>query len=138
MPTTTLRQVKGLRLTHAELDANFAEKVAQAVHGFAVGDLVYPDATAWAKAQADSAAKRARGVVVAVPDANTFYAVCRDGSSVLKTAHGLGARGTRLWLSQSAAGAWTATQPSSGILQEVGVVLDANTILFDRTGHLEI
>lgn len=134
--TITVRQVKGSGLTNAEIDANFVEKVTRAGNGFAAGDLVKVDATDFAGAQADAAANRACGVVVAA-SGDDFYVSLRP-CAVTKTAHGYGSRGTRLWLSQGTAKAWTPTKPSTGVIQPVGQVLDANTILFQLEAWQEI
>ena len=128
--TTTLRQVKGSPVSAIENDANFAEKYSAVGHGFAVGDLVYKfGSSTWAKAVGSAGATVADGIVIAVPDADTAYIATRDGTPATKTAHGLGAAGTVVFLHQSSAGAM-ATGLTSGIVQRVGKVLDADTILF--------
>ena len=128
--TLTLRQVKGTPIANAEYDANVTEKYSAVAHGFAAGDLVYrSSATAWAKAVASAGSTVADGIVVAVPNADTAYINTRDGVLVTKTAHGLGAAGVVVFLHQSSAGAMT-TGLSSGIVQRVGKVMDANSILF--------
>ena len=127
----TLREDKGAALTHVELDSNFALKVTQAAHGFAVGDAVRrSSATDHAKAQADTDANIGVGLslVVHVFDASN-YSVLRASNSheVTLTAHGLGAFGTRLYLSLTVAGQITATEVP-GFRVYLGYVLDTNTI----------
>lgn len=127
MADITLRQVKGSKLTHAELDGNFAEKVTQVAHGCAVADLVYFNGTTWAKATNAAAASLAQGYVHAAPDADTLYIVTTDGVLLTKAGHGLGGAGTKVYC--DTAGAMTATAPS-GFRQQVGVVHDANRVRF--------
>lgn len=126
-----LRRDKGSALTHDQLDDMFAPEINQATHGFAVGDLVYRDsATTWAKAQADAEATLADGIVCDVEDANNCSVNTEDGAWVEITTHGFGATGTKLYCSQGTAGLITATAPTSGFIQAVGKVIDANTVLF--------
>lgn len=134
MATVTVRQALGstsdaaFALSAIQFDGNFTEKYAAAAHGFAVGDLVYKSgSTTWAKATNAAGTSVADGIVVSVPDANTAYINTRAGVPATKTAHGLGAAGTVVYL--STAGGMTATAPSP-IRQRVGKVLDANTVLF--------
>lgn len=97
--------------------------LSKAAHGLTAGNAV---TITGVKAKADSSTTLARGLVVAVPSAAT-YTIVTDGYATL-TAHGLGTAGQSLFLSQATAGLLTATQPGSGIIQEVGQVYDANTI----------
>lgn len=126
------RALKGSELTFDELDGNFGtKKMTQASHGFSVGDVLYRDSdTTMAKAQAN--AKATCGEVwltFHVIDANTYWIVAST-HLVTWTAHGLGSGGTRLWLSQSTAGAMVTTEPTSGLIQPLGEVVDTNTILW--------
>ena len=127
---TTLRAVKGSELSWVEGDANVAIAVVQASHGFALGDLVTLTGSGWAKAQADAVTTLAHAVVMNVPDSGNFYAIAQDGVALPWTTHGQGSVGDQLYLSQGTAGDWTSTKPSSGYIQPVGVILDANRIIF--------
>jgi len=125
----TLRTIKGSAITGAENDANFTDAVTQASHGLAVGDLVkVKSAGGYEKSQADAEANLAVGCVVGV-NGNDFY-VKTDPGPVTKGTHGFGSRGTVVYESQGSAGVFTATAPSSGIVRKLGIVLDADTILF--------
>lgn len=127
--STTLRQIKGSGLTNAEIDANFAEKVTQAGHGLAIGDLVKVRAAGgYEKSQADSEANLSRGVVVAVSGDDVY--VRHAPGPITKAAHGYGSRGDELWEDQSTAGIFTASEPVSGIVRSLGFVLDADTVLY--------
>ena len=106
--------------------------VAQTAHGLAIGDVVRESSVdTFAKAQADTEANINLGVtlVIAATGANKFTALrgttCRD---VTISAHGFGAFGAKLWLSQGTAGLITATEPPTGLRWYLGYVLDANTI----------
>lgn len=124
----TFREPQGAtKITKAQYDANFGEKVTSVAHGRAVGELVYFNGTTWALATNAAAASLAQGFVHSVPDANTFYVVLTDGAILTKTAHGLGSAGTTVYCGTG--GAMTATAPA-GFRQAVGVVNDANTIRF--------
>lgn len=129
--TLNLREAKGSALTHVELDSNFALKVTQVAHGLSLGDVVRrSSATAHAKAQADTDANIGVGLslVVHVFDVDT-YSVLRVSNSheVTLTGHGLGAFGTKLYLSRTVAGQITATEVV-GWRVYLGYVIDANTI----------
>ena len=131
MADLTLRRDKGTTLTHDELDDNFAGELNQASHAMVVGDLVYRSgATAWSDARANSEATLAEGIVVDVEDANNLSVTTLDGTQVTITAHGFGATGTKLYLSQGTAALITATAPTSGLIQPIGSVIDTNTIRF--------
>lgn len=129
--TLTLREVKGSAITNAEYDANFAEKYEAVAHGFSVGNLVYKSgASTWAKAISTASSTYADGVVVAVPSANVAYIATKFGQPYTKTAHGFGSAGTAVYLSDSVAGNATASVTD----QQIGQVLDANTIIFGVMG----
>lgn len=102
---------------------------SQAAHGFAVADLVYYGASGWAKAQADAAATLAAAVVLAVPSSSSFRVAYLANQEVTLASHGLGSAGTLLYLSEATAGLATSTQPSTGFIQRVGRVKDANTLI---------
>jgi len=102
---------------------------SQAAHGFAVKDLVYYGASGWAKAQADSASTLAAGVVLAVPDASSFRVAYLANQEVTLASHSLGSAGTLLYLSEATAGLITSSQPSTGFVQRVARVKDANTLI---------
>lgn len=101
--------------------------ISQAAHGFAAEDAVYVASGTWAKAQADSESTLAHGLVVGVPDTGT--ANISLGPIAKIAAHGLGAGGTKLYLSQGTAGLLTSTKPTTGIEQFVATVLDADRLL---------
>lgn len=100
----------------------------QVAHGLSVGNMVYFDGI-WRKAKADAATTLAEGLVSEVSGDNIIV-VLINGIFVSVTAHGLGAAGTTLWVSDSTAGALTSTEPSAGgsYSQVVGQTIDANTI----------
>lgn len=84
--------------------------VTQASHGFAVGNAVYHTGSAWAKAKADAVGTaEALGIVSSVPDTGTAQITMAGYISGLS---GLTA-GTVYFLSDSTAGALTATEPST-------------------------
>jgi len=101
----------------------------QALHGFAVKDLVYYGASGWAKALADSALTLAAGIVLAVPDTSTFRVAYFTGQEVTLAAHGLGSAGSALYLSEVTAGLATTSAPTTGFVQRIGIVKDANTLI---------
>lgn len=84
--------------------------MAQAAHGFTIGQFLRANGSAYVTAKADSAADaEVLGMVVAVPGTGTF--VLQQGGYVL----GLSAltAGTLYYLSPSSAGAMTATEPTA-------------------------
>jgi len=128
-----LRRVIGDELEHVELDDNFAVQYSHS-NTFSVGDLVYPDTlTTWAKAQADAEASLAVGVIVDV-SGDDFSVLTLDGMWYTSTSHGFAVT-AKLYLSTSSAGDLTATEPTSGFIQPVGSVIDANTLVF-RLGFI--
>jgi hypothetical protein len=130
---TTTREGKGSALTHPELDANFAPRVTQATHGFVVGNVVSKSGGTWVKAQATADSTMADGIVVAVSGTDDFWVRIAPGEVAIAS-HGLGTGGEVVYLSQSTAGALTATNPGSGRIQRCGRVLDSGTVLF-RVGN---
>lgn len=84
--------------------------VNQVAHGFAVGDVIYHNGSAFAKAQANaSATAEAVGIVSAVADSDNFTYTSHGYVTGLS---GLTA-GTVYFLSDSTAGAVTATAPTT-------------------------
>ncbi len=102
----------------------------QAAHGFAAGDVIYSGSTAWAKAQANSTATVARAIVVEVYG-DQFIA--NSGGFVTISGHGF-TQGSPLWLSTATAGSLSTTLPT-GVVQECGQVVDANTLNIDFRIH---
>lgn len=99
--------------------------ISQAGHGLAVKDWVGFNGSAWVKVTATAGQPRCDGVVSAVVDSSTF--VLSPVGPVTITGHGytLGP----LYLSQGTAGTVTSTQPSSGIVQQMAVAYDANSLI---------
>jgi hypothetical protein len=71
----------------------------------------------------------ADGIVVHVEDANNCSVATRDGTQVTITSHGLTVPDP-IYLSQGTPGALTSTEPTSGLIQQAGKAIDANTIIF--------
>lgn len=85
------------------------KRISQTTHGFAVQDVLKHTGSAYAKAQADSAANaKVVGMVVAVPNANTFDIIVSGEVTGLT---GLTA-GSVYYLDASTAGAITTTAPA--------------------------
>lgn len=124
----TLRAQKGSALTTAQADANEALSATQVAHGYSALDLVYHDGTTWELAQADADATVALGIVVYVPDADTFSVLVQP-QVITAAAHGY-TPGAPLFLSQATPGLITETEPGSGIVQRVGTALGAGEILW--------
>jgi len=126
------RQMKGSPLTSQQGDDLFSPEYTQASHGFSVGDVVRRSGgSTHTKAQANSAANVGRGLSIVVSSASsTLFSAMRatNSHSVTFTGHGLGAYGTKLWLSQGTAGLITATEPTTGIKVYLGYVISANVI----------
>lgn len=101
----------------------------QAAHGFAAGDAVYHGAGGWALARADDVDTLAAGIVLSAPDANSFRVAYLAGQEVTLAAHGLGAAGTVLYLSEATAGLVVTSAPSTGFIQRLGQVKDSNTLI---------
>lgn len=103
------------------------ETYAQAAHGRTVGEAVALTGSGIAAAQANASETLAVGVVSRFRTADKID-VAHEGL-VTVAAHGYGAVGTRLYLSQVTAGALTTTAPTTGLKQEVARVWDADTLL---------
>ena len=84
-------------------------EVTQSSHGFSVKDCIRHNGTNWVKAQANSAATLALGVVTAVANANTFT-VAQSGRFELSS-HGLTV-GQWYYLSADTAGGLVTSEPS--------------------------
>jgi len=102
---------------------------SQSAHGLASEDLIYWNGSAWAKAQADSASTLAEAIVLSVESTSLFRLAYLTGREVTLPAHGIGSGGADMYLSQGTAGLIATTAPTSGILQRVGQVKDANTLI---------
>ena len=97
--------------------------IVQASHGFVQDDWVYNNAGTYAKAQANAFATIAWGAVGRVIDANSFELVL--SGIVDSPTHGLTVD-VEMYLSQGVAGAEVTTIPSSGVVQPLGLVLNAD------------
>lgn len=101
--------------------------VTQAAHGLAVGDWIKAAAGTYGKAQANAEANLCwPGVVVQVVDTGQFRFAYVGKANL--PAHGYGTAGTKLYLSQATAGAVVTSEPSTGWVQQVGKVIDANHV----------
>lgn len=127
----TFRVVKDYSTASADasIDATQGYLQSQASHGLSVGNLVYANGATWTKARANADTTLAEALVVAVESTSLFRVRYIGPGEVTYTAHGLGAAGTKLYLSQGTAGAITTTAPTSGIRQQVGKVLSANKLI---------
>jgi len=107
---------------------SLTKEITQATHGFAVGDLLYLVSTTYTKAIATSAAAaEVVGIVVSVPDVNTF--TIQFGGRVTGLT-GLTA-GTMYFLSPSTAGAYTATDPTTvGHVSKPVFIADTTTTAY--------
>ena len=102
-------------------------------HGLSLAEAVYRSGGAWVKSQADDWATLATGLVTRVPTAN--HVEVTVGGQIKVESHGIGADNAEFWLSQSTPGATTTTQPSTGIRQSLGQIVDSdNLILLMRAG----
>jgi hypothetical protein len=126
-----LRVPKGANLTTQEGDDLFAPRITQASHGLALGNIVRrSSATDHVKAQANSEANIGVGLGLVIFTLGDDIWVLRASNShtLAINSHSLGAFGTKIWLSQSVAGAMTGTEPVTGLKVYLGYVIDANTI----------
>lgn len=102
-------------------------KVTQTAHGFTAGDIIRSSGTdgEFTKAQADTEANaNALGIVLEVPDANTFVYQHVVGSIIVAAAAiPAGAAGTVWYLDQSTPGAVTSAEPSSGLRKPLFVTI---------------
>lgn len=100
----------------------------QTAHGFAVGAVLYWATTAWAKAIATADATMGQAIVVAVEGANSFRILLLTGTQWTWPSHAQGAAGAALYLSQSVAGTMTTARPTTGRIQQLAQVKDANNL----------
>lgn len=115
--------------------------VTQSSHGFSVGEVLYFDGSSYALAQADDGTTLGIFLVSSVADANTFT-VTISGKVTLS---GLTA-GEYYFVSASSAGAYTATEPSSGYSNPIffaistteAIVLPYRPAAITSTGALSI
>jgi len=110
------------------------ELVVQATHGFNVLQPVYHDGTDWKASQGDLGEKVAQAIVTKVIDGSHFIVTTHGVAEV--TAHGLTA-GEYYWLDQ-ASSAVVDTKQTSGIVQGLLHVRDANTIFVDVEQAVEV
>lgn len=103
------------------------ETYDQTAHAMTIGKAVLLSTGGIVLARANSADTLADGVISRVRTADKLD-VTHEGRVTL-SAHGYGAAGTKLYLSQATAGLLTTTAPLSGLKQEVARVWDENTIL---------
>jgi len=97
--------------------------VSQASHGFVAGNVLYLNGGVWTAAQADTGAKAEAVGVVESATTNTFI-LKRTGESI--TLSGLTA-GAIAYLSQTTAGAFTFTEPTSGISKPI-LIAESTTV----------
>jgi len=104
------------------------ETIYQNSHGFSTGQAVRHNGTEWVAAQALLPSGACHGVVTQVSGPDSFV-VTTHGRAVINS-HGLTV-GQYYWLSQATPGLLTATQPSSGVVQGVLHVRNANTVFIN-------
>lgn len=111
--------------THTGASYASQKAVTQSSHGLSVGNLVYTTGSTYAKAKADAdSTSEVVGIVSAVADSNNFTLTLGGYVSGLS---GLTA-GTTYYLSDSSAGALTATEPSTaGYISKPVLVADSTT-----------
>ena len=100
--------------------------LAQASHGFSVGNGIYHNGSIWAKAKADVDTTLPTLVVTEITDANNFVAA--KFTLVTASSHGF-TIGQYYFQSEVTAGLPTVTEPTSGFSCPLFYVVDANTIL---------
>jgi hypothetical protein len=103
-----------------------ARDLTQATHGFAAGDAIHHNGSAWEKADATGlTGKPCHALVTFVEDVNTFYMAATGLHTI--TAHGITVGQNYL---STTPGTVSTTQAGPGnIRQRVLMALDANTIL---------
>lgn len=99
--------------------------IAQATHGFTVGNIIRWNGTSYVKSQADSASNaEVAGMVSTVIDANNFVLTLEGAVSGLTSL----TSGTSYFLDPSTAGVYTATEPSTvGQVSKPLFVADSTT-----------
>lgn len=103
--------------------------VSQVAHGFSLGDWLNADGGVWSEAQADDAATLSYPAVVTHVESANRFAVTLPGGKANLPSHGFGAAGAKVWLSQATAGLGTATEPTTGLAQQVARVWDADHLI---------
>ncbi len=136
MPTFLNRAMKGNVLTSQEADDLFSPQYTQATHGLIIGDIVRMDplpSITHVKALADSMANIGigLGIVVHVPNVNTL-SIIRWGNhhEIDVPGHGIGLPTKPIVLSQTVAGVMTAVIPPTGLIVNLGHVIDVDTIMW--------
>lgn len=118
-------------------EGNGAPVITQSSHGLSVGEVVKESSLdTYTTATGDTWANLGKGggLVVHVTDANTFVLLRWSAhQAITVTGHGLGSFNTSVWLSDSVAGALTATEPEPTNMPAVycGYIKDANTIMWE-------
>lgn len=100
--------------------------VEQAGHGLVVGDWIKGVSGTFSEAQADAEANLSWPGVVVEADSGSFRFAALGKANL--PAHGFGAAGTKIFLSQGTAGAATTSEPGSGWVQQVAKVIDADHV----------
>ncbi len=123
----------------ADYDPEGLTQTMTASENIAAGDLVniWDDAGTLKVRKADSATatKEADGFCDSAITSGASGSVHLGSGQMTKTAHGIG---LSLEVFLSVTGGITATPPTSGILQHVGQVIDANTIKFTPGEVIEL
>ncbi|MCK4968777.1 MAG: hypothetical protein KAS12_07010, partial [Candidatus Aenigmarchaeota archaeon] len=111
--------------------------IAQNTHSFSVLDPIYNNNGTWTLAQANAESTIATAVVYSVLDVDNFVAI-NTGLMTL-TAHGLGNSGQTLFVSQTVAGGLTTTKPTTGLINPIGVIMDANMLnILSQRGDIPV
>ena len=120
--------------TAAEVETPQGILQSQVANGFSVSDLIYLSAGSWELAQADDAATMAQAMVLSVESTSLFRMAYLTQREVTMPAHGMGAAGTKLYTSQTTAGEIVTVRPTTGYIQQIGQVKDANTLQLQAFG----
>jgi hypothetical protein len=109
-------------------------------HGFSASDALTFNGGSWSLALADASGTLAIAIVSEVADADNFTAYALGGDFVTITSHGAGSAGDVIYLSSATSGGITTTAPSTtGEFQQwLGIVVDANTLLFQSFEAQEV
>ncbi len=125
MPEQTARLLETIttnKLQGSAIEQFDVFEVGMAGHGFAVLAPVSFDGTTWVAADVAAADTIATGIVSKVIDTNNFEV--QSSGLITSNAHGLTV-GDYYWLG---AGTLEIAQPTTGIIQELVLVLNANTV----------
>lgn len=99
----------------------------QSAHGFDAGKVIRWNGSSFVLAQGNSELGATNAwLVTAIFDNDNFWAIKSGRRNV--TGHGLGSAGQTLYLSETTAGALTATRPDADYYLPVCTVVDANTL----------